>query len=280
MEPVFSNNIISYANLLLLVATLLYIAHLKFRQGGVGLWAMGLSATGALGLIGGLILKLIGQPPSYIPLTTLPDVLSLFSAITVLAYLIMEYCYRTRSAGAFVMPIVAVAILFQSFGTATTSGKESSQLLHSYWIHAHVLANLVAYSAFAAAAALGAMYSWRSFKHFFQEQTGGPILLRHNLSEIELLMHQSVKLGFVLYTLAQALGIYFADKTWGENWGWDPKELWTLFIWIWYAAYVVMQQSYRWHGRRMAWWAITGFVLTAVGSLAVNLFFSGLHFYG
>ncbi len=116
LEQLRSYKLISYANILLIGSTILYIAHLWVTSPAVGLWATGLATVGALGLVVGLVAlgteTYFLQRTGHAPLTGLYQVMLLFSAMTVVIYLVMERIYRTRSAGAFVMPIVVAAVLF------------------------------------------------------------------------------------------------------------------------------------------------------------------------
>lgn len=115
-----SHRLIGYANLLLLISSVLYLAHFCLKARVLGRWATALAALGALGLVAGLLVHtaksygLQPNPPDFF--TSLSEVMTLFCAFTVILYLVMEKVYRTRSAGAFVMPIVAAAVLFEMMG--------------------------------------------------------------------------------------------------------------------------------------------------------------------
>lgn len=286
LEQLFSYKFISYANLLLIGSAILYVAHLWITARAVGLWATSLSIIGALGLMAGLVAR---GAESYfmhrtggIPLTSLYGVMSLFSAITVLIYLVMERAYRTRSAGAFVMPIVAAAVLFEEWQVSNeqvTAGDHFS-LLHSYWIHAHVLANFIGYGAFAVAAAMGVMYLLRHNAENHCLAQGFAMHVLPDLPSIDRLMHQAISLGFPMFTFATILGITSANEARGRYWAWDPKETWALIVWVTYASYFYLHYARKWRGVRIAWWTIIGFGLTVFCFVGVNLFFSVLHSYG
>lgn len=283
LEQLVSYELISYANLLLIGSTILYVAHLRFRARSVGRWATGLSAIAALGLVTGLVARgaetYFMHPGGYISLTNLPEVMSLFSAITVVIYLTMERVYRTRSGGAFVMPIVAAAALFQArlVSIDQVASGVHFPILRSYWIHAHVLANFMGYGAFAVAAAMGVMHLLRRDAENHPAAQGFAIRSLPDLPRIDRWMHQSISLGFPLFSFATILGIASANEAWGRYWAWDPKETGTLIVWMVYASYFYLHYAKKWRGVRMAWCAIIGFGLAAFCSLGVNLFFSGLH---
>lgn len=286
LEQRFSYKFISYGNLLLIGSTILYVAHLWFTARAVGRWATSLSILGALGLVAGLMARAAETYFMYrtghIPVASLYEVMSLFSAITVLIYLVMERAYRTRSAGAFVMPIVAAAVLFEEWQVSNEqviAGNHFS-MFQGYWSHAHVLANFIGYGAFAVAAAMGVMYLLRHNAENHRLAHGFAIHVLPNLPSIDRLMHQAICLGFPVFTFATMLGIALANEARGRYWAWDPKETWTLIVWVTYASYFYLHYVRTWRGVRMAWWTIIGFGLSVFCFVGVNLFFSMLHSFG
>lgn len=285
-EQLLSYKLISYANLLLAGSSLLYLAHLWFTAEAVGKWATGLATAGAIGVSAALLARWFETyhvlQEGHAPISNLYEVMALFSAITVVTYLAMESVYRSRSAGAFVMPIVLGAVLFEIWLAANGQANPSNLMpaLKSYWMHAHVLANFIGYGAFAVAAGAGVMYLLRARA----EKSGRPdaFALRAlpGLRQIDDLIFKSIAVGFPVFTLATILGAAWAYDAWGGYWSWDPKETWSLIVWLVYATYFHLRYVKGWEGARMAWWAILGFGVTLFCFLGVNLFLSGLHSYG
>jgi cytochrome c-type biogenesis protein CcsB len=284
-EQLFSYQLVSYANLLLIGSTVLYVSHLRFTSERVGRWASGFAAAGAVCLTLGMLMRWIEtyylHRVSHGSIAGLYEVMSLFSAITVVIYLVMEKVYRTRSAGAFVMPIVVGAVLFEIWLVSNDQAAPGYQLplVKSYWIHAHVLANFIGYGAFAVAALLGMMYLLRYRAERLGFSEGFAIRSLPDLKSIDRLIHQSILLGFLLFTFATILGIVSAYQAWGRYWAWDPKETWALIVWLTYAVYFYLRYVNHWQGVRVAWWVIIGFAITVFYFFGVNLLFSGLHAY-
>jgi cytochrome c-type biogenesis protein CcsB len=283
LDQLFSYKLTGYAHLMIVASTVLYLAHLRYRAHAVGLWASSLAALGALGLLGALAVRAtetyVFHRTHHIPLTSLHEVMALFSACTVLVYLAMEHVYRQRAAGAFVMPIVMAAVLFESWLMASGPGGMAGHFpsLHSYTVRLHVLVNLLAYGAFAVAAAMGLLY--------LLVQRGRPLALAaalgpDDLARIEPLMHRVLTFGLVLFSAAVLLGMQAAQDVWGRYWGWTPKETWSLLVWTSYAAYWFMLRIGQWRGARMACWSIAGFGLSLLCFVGVNLLAGRLHAYG
>jgi cytochrome c-type biogenesis protein CcsB len=285
LTEVYSDKFTSYANLMLLGATVLYIGHLWYDGAAVGRWASALAALGALGLLNGLLLRGTEAPmmgsPEPILLTGLDGVMPLFSACTVLIYLAMERVYKTRAAGAFVMPIVAASVLFQTWLVANHQpvADIAAPLMRSCFVRAHILSNFIAYGAFALAAALGVMYLLR---HRAERAGRAGAVARRvlcDLARTEQLMHRAVSLGLLLFGFATLLGISAANQAWGRYWAWEPKESWALAVLLIYAGYCYLHHAKHWRGPRMAWLAILGFGVTAFGFLGIKLLSAGLHAY-
>ena len=97
------------------------------------------------------------------------------------------------------------------------------------------------------------------------------------LDEIE---YRSVAIGFPVFTLGGLIfAAIWAQIAWGRFWGWDPKEVWALVTWFFYAAYLHLRLSRGWHGEKSAWLAIIGFGIILFNLIVVNLVLAGLHSY-
>lgn len=283
LDQLFSYRLTGYAHLMIVGSTLLYLAHLRYRARAVGLWASSLAGLGALALLGALVVRatetLVLHRTHHVPLTSLHEVMALFSASTVLVYLVMERAYRSRAAGAFVMPLVMAAVLFESWlmagGPAGLPGHFPS--LHSYTVRLHVLLNLLAYGAFAVAAAMGLLYvlAARGARDARALAVG-----LADLDRIEQLSQRALRFGLAMFSLAIVLGMQAAYDSWGRYWDWTPKETWSLLVWANYAGYCLLAGRGRWRGARMAWWRMAGFGLSLVCFLGVNMLGGRMHAYG
>jgi ABC-type transport system involved in cytochrome c biogenesis permease subunit len=103
-----------------------------------------------------------------------------------------------------------------------------------------------------------------------------------NLLPPEEATYRMIYAGFPLLTLGLILGSYWGKQAWGDYWGWDPKELWSLASWLVFVGYF----HYRYmsgskHPRINSLWAIAGMAAIVITLLWVNLsrIFAGLHSY-
>ncbi|MBX0356173.1 c-type cytochrome biogenesis protein CcsB [Halobacillus sp. Nhm2S1] len=92
--------------------------------------------------------------------------------------------------------------------------------------------------------------------------------------------YRAVAIGFPVFTLgALIFAMIWAQQAWDRFWGWDPKEVWALITFFFYAAYLHLRLSRGWQGMKSAWLAVGGFGIIMFNLIAVNLIISGLHSY-
>lgn len=107
-----------------------------------------------------------------------------------------------------------------------------------------------------------------------------PLVRNVNLDLVDEISYRSVLIGFPVFTLgALIFAMIWAQIAWTRFWGWDPKEVWALITWLFYAAFLHLRLSKGWHGEKSAWLAVIGFVIIMFNLVAVNLVIAGLHSY-
>ena len=91
--------------------------------------------------------------------------------------------------------------------------------------------------------------------------------------------YKTICIAFPLLTGMIATGAYWANRTWGSYWSWDPKETWAAITWLVYAGYLHMRITRGWRGRRAAYFAVLGFGVVIFTFLGVTYLLPGLHAY-
>ncbi len=218
---------------------------------------------------------LLGSDIGHIPISNLYEVFVLFSLITALLYLFYEGRYHTRKLGAFVLPVISIAVLFLLWYSYSRDAYQIQPLvpaLQSYWMKIHVPANFIGYGGFAIAAMIGIAYLLVS-RDILANRLPKPNVL-------EDVMYKAIAIGFAFFTIATILGALWAAEAWGSYWSWDPKETWALIVWINYAVWLHMRLTRTLRGEMLAWWAVVGLFVVTFAFVGVNMFLSGLHSYG
>src|SRR5512134_3705829 len=262
------------------VASVNYVAALygkKDTLARVGTWiciAAAIISTAAIGVRWAESYKMgIGR----IPVTNLYESLVFFAWSVNLFYLFVERKYGSRTFGAFVMPIAFATMLFAVYNDSSIQPLVPA--LQSYWLHAHVITCFVGYAGFAVSAGAATMYLLKA-RQEEAKASEGVVGLLPACKTLDALVYRAIIWGFPFLTAGIITGAAWANYAWGTYWSWDPKETWSLIVWLVYAAFLHARITRGWHGKRAAILSIVGFLATIMCYLGVNLVLSGLHSYG
>lgn len=107
-----------------------------------------------------------------------------------------------------------------------------------------------------------------------------PILRNVSPQLFDEVSYRAVLIGFPVFTLGGLVfAMIWAQIAWTRFWGWDPKEVWALITFLFYAAYLHLRLSKGWYGEKSAWLLVIGFAIIMFNLLVVNLVIAGLHSY-
>jgi cytochrome c-type biogenesis protein CcsB len=267
-----------------LVSMLVFFAFLASKNKIVGLTA---SCVAYFGFIVQTVAIILRWRESYAmgvghaPLSNLYESVVFFSWTIILIYGIIELKYKYRVVGAFVVPFALLGMAWAQ--TGLDSGIEPLvPALQSNWLLYHVITCFLGYAAFAVACGISIMYLIKEKQEGAagNASAGGLLAMFPSIKILDDLNYKSIMIGFPLLTLGIITGAAWANYAWGTYWSWDPKETWSLIVWLIYAAFLHARITRGWVGRRAAILSVVGFAATIFCYLGVNLFLSGLHSYG
>jgi cytochrome c-type biogenesis protein CcsB len=236
------------------------------------------TSTAALGLVLQIIAFFLRWKESYqmgighIPLSNLYESLIFFTIMTVLIYLIIEYIYKIKVVGAFVMIFPVLTLAFCSLYVPNEI-EPLVPALQSNWLTAHVVTCFLSYAAFAISCGISILY-------FLKLKFPNKLNFVKSLDILDDLIYKSIAIGFPMLSLGIITGAAWANYAWGTYWSWDPKETWSLITWFVYAAFLHARFTKGWRGKKAALLSIIGFGSVLFTYLGVNLILSGLHSYG
>jgi len=212
----------------------------------------------------------------YTPITSLFESLSFSAFAIVCVFLAFELRYNLRVLGAFVAPLAFLFSLFASFLPAEV--RTLPPALNSNWLPVHVMVLFFGYAVFAVMFGAGIMYLL--MERELKTKKLGPVFKRlPSLDVLDDINYRCLQIGFPLLTLGIITGSIWAEYAWGSYWSWDPKEVWSLITWFFYAALLHGRLTVGWRGRKAAILAIVGFCSILFTFLGVNLLLPGLHTY-
>lgn len=208
----------------------------------------------AVTLLLGLIWKETGRPPMS----------NIHESLLVTAWFTAAAVLYARGRAAAVRP-AALFLLCALLAGAALARRDLSPLmpaLRSNWLIFHVLTCMAAYAALGMAGVYGA----RAFL-LKKEEEAAP------------LVRSLIKGGFLLLAAGIITGSVWADTAWGSYWSWDPKEIWSLITWLFYAGLLHMNRTGRAGAAALCRLAVLGLFLVLFTYLGVNFLLGGLHSY-
>jgi len=262
----------------------LYVSYLAFRSESLGKVATSVLWAGVGVETAAILLRWYESYQMGIgraPLTNLYESLVFFALTIAVVYLIMERKFGIKTAGAFVTPFPFLIMAYASLNPNEIQPLVPA--LQSNWLISHVVTCFIGYAAFAVSFGVSFLYLFKvRAERGSANQRRGDTLLNY-LPESDLLDevgYKTIAIGFPLLTIGIITGAFWANVAWGTYWSWDPKETWSLIVWLIYAAYLHARITKGWKGKKAALLSIVGFSATLFCYLGVNLILSGLHSYG
>ena len=279
-----SSQFFGVTTLAYLLATVFYIALFIFKNKKIGPIGTVLTILGTLTLTIALGIRWYESYQmgiGHAPLTNMFESLVFFAWCIALFYLFMEFKFKNRVTGAFVMPFAFASMAYASFAKGINQAiSPLVPALQSNWLIVHVITCFIGYGAFAMAAGLGVMYLLKKSalnKKLSDETLTGSL---PDLRFIDDMTYKTIVFGFLWLSAGIITGAVWANEAWGTYWSWDPKETWSIITWFIYASTLHARFTRGWSGSRIAWLAIIGFVSVFFTYFGVNYLLSGLHSYG
>ena len=263
-------------------AMVLYVSYLAFRSEMLG-------KVASLSMLGGVVVETaaIGMRwyESYqmgigrAPLTNLYESLAFFAWTFAVIYLVLERKFKIRTVGAFVAPFPFLIMAYAALNPNDIQPLVPA--LKSNWLISHVVTCFVGYAAFAVSFGVSFLYLFKAGSEKRSPRSAGSFWdFLPSSAALDEIGYKTIAIGFPLLTIGIVTGAFWANVAWGTYWSWDPKETWSLIVWLIYAAYLHARITRGWRGKRAAILSIVGFAATIFCYLGVNLILSGLHSYG
>jgi cytochrome c-type biogenesis protein CcsB len=256
------------------MAAFSYFAFLYSRKEKLALTGFWLAFVGLLFHTLALVMRTVQS--GHAPFTNMYESLSFLAWASIFAYIIVEWKFRVRRPGAYILLIV---IGLMALASSPLMPKEATPLvpaLQSYWLWLHVSVTLLGEAFFAVAFVTSIMFLVADSR----EKKGRGSSSGLTAERLDSISYRTIAIGFPLFTLGGLVfGMVWAYKAWGSYWSWDPKEVWSLITWFVFALYLHTRIVMGWKGRRSAAIAVFGFLAALFTYFGVNYLLAGLHSY-
>lgn len=208
------------------------------------------------------------------PVLNLKAALSFFSWSMICVYLIFQLKFRLRVLGSFVTPF-ATFLMIVSSAMPWVEGPVKS-VFKSLWLTVHVGTMFIGNGLFAIAFVVAIMYLVQE-NHIKRKRFGALYSRLPSLAMLDGINYYSLIYGFYFLTVGMITGSVYAQRALGAYWQWDPKEVWSLITWLFYAVLLHERIAVGWRGKRAAVMSIVCFLILIITFLGVSLCLSGYH---
>jgi cytochrome c-type biogenesis protein CcsB len=211
------------------------------------------------------------------PVLDLKSALSFFSWCVILVFLIFHLKFRIMVLGSFVAPFAAFLMIISS-AMPWTAGPVKP-IFKNIWLTIHVGTIFLGNGLFAITFLVAVMYLIQ--EHQIKQKRFGSFFSRlPSLATLDSINYYALISGFPFLTIGMITGSIYAQIALGAYWQWDPKEVWSLVTWLFYAALLHERLTVGWRGKRAAVMSIICFSVLLFTFVGVSLWFKGYHNFG
>jgi len=210
----------------------------------------------------------------HVPIQNLAQSLSVAAFFLGSMFLFFQYKFDLKILGVFASVLLFGIML--SVWMIPEAPVEKIDILKGFWFYAHIILVFTGDAALALACGAGILY-------ILQEKgikSKNPGFFYKRLPSLDLLDnvgYTCLATGFALLTIGLVTGFIYAKTIWGRFWSWDPKEVFSVGIWLVYAALLHLRLNSGWRGRKSAIMTIIGFLILLFTFLGVNMILGGHH---
>jgi cytochrome c-type biogenesis protein CcsB len=264
--------IFKLALFLILLAAGGFIVYMVKQQKGIYVWSYRI-------LLAGFVFHTLYLGHQYYTLGVQPVIgmkaaLSFFAWTIIGAYLIFHLKFKLMILGSFIAPLAACLMII----SATIPGGEVivKPAFKSLWLTFHVAISFLGDGMFALAFIAAIMYLMQE-RQIKNKRFGSLYTRLPSLQTLDTINHYSLMYGFPFLTVGMVMGAIYAQNILGTYWQWDPKEVWSLITWLFYAALLHARIGMGWRGRRAAIMSIIAFLVLIFAFVGVSLWLSDYH---
>lgn len=221
------------------------------------------------------------------PVTTVFEIMTMLAACIAIAYAYIEWRMKislarsnagdASQAGSTGVFILLLALVFQTISSINIKDLiEVAPILRSRLLGIHVSSALLGYTAISLSAVYGFLYLM--LYHEIKSSRFGLIYNRlPNLEMLEKMSGKAEVFGFIMLSIAIAVGMIWLPRAFSDFSYLDPKLIGTFAIWTLYAIALIAKKTLGWQGRKIMIMSLIAFGFVFLSMTVINLYMSGFH---
>ena len=266
---------------LYLACTVLYLIYIVFRSEKIGRIATVTASVACLGHIATFIIRWVETyqlQMGHVPIRGPYEVMTFSAGVIILFYIIIERIFKTKTLGAFILPLV---FLIMMYATMSTQVDEQivplPEVLRGNYISYHLPSCFIGYAGFLVSFVASILYLIKGGGASPNPNEDRSIIPSRDV--LDNISYKMIAIGFVMFTILIVTGMFRSRIIWGNYWEWDGVQTWSLIAWLVYAVILHGRFTWKWGGTITALLSIVGFALAIIAFLtgAGFIFVSG-HF--
>ncbi len=210
----------------------------------------------------------------YYPIVTIQDFLMLFSWALSGSYLAFQLKTKTRVLGALISPLALLLMIIAS--ERLDDAVVVPQVLKGGLVPVHIILSVAGEVLFTLAVLAGIMYLVQEMM-IKNHRVNNFSRLLPPLRDLDKVSSVCLLWGFPFFTLGVIAGSLWARSVWGSHWAWDPKQVWTLVAWFFYALLIHQRLAIGWTGRKSAVLSIAAFSVLLAAFISVSIYTVSIH---
>lgn len=200
--------------------------------------------------------------------------LSFFSWSIIGVYLIFQFKFKLKVLGSFVAPFAVFLMIFSS--TMPWIDIPVRPIFKSLWLTTHIAVIFIGNGMLAIGFLAAIMYLIQEYQ--IKHKRAGTFYERlPSLATLDTINNYSIAYGFAFISFGIIIGSIYAQQVLGTYWQWDPKEVWSLITWLFYAALLHQRLAAGWQGRKVAIMTIICFFILVFTFVGVSHLLGGYH---
>ncbi|BAS27126.1 cytochrome C assembly family protein [Limnochorda pilosa] len=257
-------------------ASALYLVHYRRSDPASGRVASLLAGLGWAFL--GILLLMRALEQGYVPLGSLNQSLFIFLWLLMGSYLVVERRYDLRVAGGLFWPSLTLVLLAALAWVPQEASPDIARNLavSETSIFLHVAFNFLAYSSFALAGVAGLIYLLQE-RQIKTRRLSWLYFRLPPLASLDRASRHLLASGFLLLTLGLAIGMVNARLAWGSFIPEDGKILFSLALWAYYGAGLLVHRARGLSGRRVALLSLLGFLGALLNLTGLTWWLTNVH---